>query len=226
MTPHRELIDAGGLRAAIENACPDSDIEFLEARGAFDGQLAWLRRGERSVGIMPFRNETKFRVTYLLRTMHLRRVFTPDLAVVLGSAATWLGGATAREFATAWPFADFVAIADAFESGDRIECAWQSRLVHDPGRHGEFIPAAMNEPRLRRMYPFTQMGWLSFRPTADEFHVPGPWVERVGDNRFKVCSISADRWHGEPIAECDAETAVRVCVAEMNRLGVPGPDEI
>jgi len=49
---------------------------------------------------------------------------------------------------------------------------------------------------------------------------------RVGDNWFKVCSVGADRWHGEPIAKCDAETAVRVCVAEMDRLGVPGPDEI
>jgi hypothetical protein len=218
-------IDVDGLRAALETACPDCEIEAHDMPG---GPVVRLRRGERVAEVFLHRQGAAFRVSYLVGEAPLRRARTPELAVAIGSATTWLGGATPREFAAAWPFADFVAIADAFERGDRIERAWQSALVHDPFRLTDFIAAAMKEPRLRSMYPFVQMGWMSFRPTADEFLVPGPWVLGLGqdDGRFKVCSEHGDRWHGEPIAVCDAETAVRLCVAEMDRLGVPRPEEL
>ncbi|MFC9435729.1 DUF6193 family natural product biosynthesis protein [Nocardia sp. NPDC057030] len=92
------------------------------------------------------------------------------------------------------------------------------------GQHGlgEFIEAAMREPRLRRMYPFTSMWWMSFRPTADEYRVPGPWVRSAGDGRFTVV---ADR-RVEPDITYDAAEAVRVCLAEMDRLGVPSHEEL
>ncbi|MEV6602970.1 DUF6193 family natural product biosynthesis protein [Kutzneria sp. NPDC051319] len=220
-----DLIDVDGLRAALEHACPDCEIKAWDNRG---GPKVEARRGERAASVFWHREKSAFRVSYLVGKAILRHARTPDLGVATASAATWLGGATSREFAAAWPFADFVAIADAFERGDRIERMWQSALVHDSFRLEGFIPVAMNEPRLRCMYPFVQMGWLSFRPTADEFHVPGPWVLGLGqdDGQFKVCSGSGDRWHGEPIAICDAETAVRLCVTEMDRLGVPRPEDL
>lgn len=215
-------IDVDGLRAALENACPDSEIESRDWPG---GPAVVLRRGDRGAEVFWHREESVFRVRYSWPRMFMNRVRRTDLAEAAGSAATWLSGATPREFAAAWPFADFVDVADAFEGGDRIEYRWQVFRAH-PGHHGALIPAAMNEPRLRCMFPFTSMGWLGVRPTADEFMVPGPWVYKNGDGRFKVCSGSRDRWFGEPLAVCDAEAAIRVFVAEMDRLGIPRPGDL
>lgn len=219
---HQDLLGAGGLRAVLENVCPDSDIEMYPAPGLFDGFGAQVRRGDRAVRLQPLRDEQRCSITFSWRDSSLRRVCRTDLAEIAGSAATWLGGATPAEFALRWPFADFVAIAEAFERGDRIEQAWQSHRVHDRSRHGRFVEAAMREPLLRRMFPFTSMFWMSFRPTADEYTVPGPWVRPAGNGRF---TVEEDR-REEPTVDYDAETAVRVVLKEMDRLGIPGPDEV
>ncbi|MBE8521702.1 hypothetical protein ILP97_30140 [Amycolatopsis sp. H6(2020)] len=183
-SPYQDLVDAGGLGAVLRAACPGCDLRLLEAPGAFGGFWARVGKHDRAVTVLPLVRERLFRVRHILRGTHLSRLATTDLTEVTGSAAAWLGGATARELAAAWPFADFADIADAFESGDRIEFAWQLFRASDDRGLGEFVEAAMREPRLRRMYPFTSMSWMSFRPTADEY-----------------------------------EAAVRVCLAEMDRLG-------
>jgi len=218
-SPNQDLTDAGGLRAVIESACPDCEIELREFPG---GHEAMASRGDRAVRVFQVRDKRLFWLSYRLRTTFLNRVSTTDLAVCTGSLATWLGGATPREFAAAWPFAGFVDVADAYESGDRTELAWQRFRLHDRFRLDEFVEAAAAEPRLRRMFPFTSMFWMSFRPTAEEYTVPGPWVRGLGDGRF---TVGEDRY-AEPDITYAAVEAVRVCLAEMDRLGVPGPAEI
>ena len=219
--PYQDLVDAGGLEAVLQAACPDCDIDMREAPGAFGGFVATVSRGDRAVSVMPRRDERLFRVRHMLRGTYLSWLSTAQLAEVTGSAASWLGGATARELAAAWPFADFVDVADAYEGGDRTEFMWQVYRRSKEFGLGEFIEAAMREPRLRRMHPFKSMFWMSFRPTAEEYWVPGPWVRPAGDGRFTVVG---DRL-GEPDITYDAAEAVRVCLAEMDRLGVPSPEE-
>lgn len=85
-----------------------------------------------------------------------------------------------------WPFADFVDVADAYASGDRIEFQWQVYRAHKEFDLALFVEAAMREQRLRRMYPFRSMFWMSFRPTSAEYWVPGPWVRSAGEGRFTV----------------------------------------
>ncbi|MFJ8960804.1 DUF6193 family natural product biosynthesis protein [Lentzea sp. NPDC102401] len=179
-------------------------------------------KGDRAVHVTPVAAERLFYVRHQLREKYLSRVTTTELAAVTGSAAAWLGGATPRELAAAWPFADFVDVADAYESGDRTELSWQQYRANKTDGLGEFVEAAMREPRLRRMYPFKSMWWMSFRPTADEYWVPGPWVRPAGDGRFTV----AESRQVEPEVTYDAAEAVRVCLAEMDRLGVPSPEEL
>ncbi|WIX98148.1 DUF6193 family natural product biosynthesis protein [Amycolatopsis mongoliensis] len=219
--PYQDLVDAGGLEAVLRAACPDCEIDMRDARGAFGGFAATMSRRDRAVYVMPRRGERLFRVRHMLRGTYLSRLSTVELAEVTGSAASWLGGATARELVAAWPFADFVDVADAFESGDRTEFMWQVYRAYKVSGLGEFIEAAMREPRLRRMYPFTSMFWMSFRPTADEYRVPGPWVRSAGDGRVTVVG---DRRVDPDVIYVAAE-AVRVCLAEMDRLGVPSPEE-
>jgi hypothetical protein len=179
-------------------------------------------KGERAVDVTPARGERLFYVRHKLREMYLSRVTTTELAEVTGSAAAWLGGATARELAAAWPFARFVDVADAYESGDRTELSWQRYRANKKDGLGEFAEAAMREPRLRRMYPFKSMWWMSFRPTADEYWVPGPWVRPAGDGRFTV----AGSRQVEPEITYAAAEAVRVRLAGMKRLGVPSPEDL
>ncbi|MET9626779.1 DUF6193 family natural product biosynthesis protein [Lentzea sp. NPDC006480] len=219
---YQDLVDAGGLRAVLEATCPGCEIEMLEARGAFGGFVAIATKDDRAVKVLPVVRERLFYVRHKLRGMYLSFLFTTELAEVTGSAATWLGGATPRELAAAWPFADFVDVADAYESGDRIELRWQMFRAHDNHGLSEFIEAAMREPRLRRMFPFTSMYWMSFRPTADEYRVPGPWVRSVGDGRFTV----TENRRVEADVTYDAAEAVRVCMTEMDRLGIPSPEDL
>jgi hypothetical protein len=80
-----------------------------------------VTRNDRTVWVLPVVRDRQFLVRHELRATYLSWLRTTELTEVTGSAATWLGGATARELAAAWPFADFV---DAYESGDRIELKW------------------------------------------------------------------------------------------------------
>ncbi|MEV6238001.1 DUF6193 family natural product biosynthesis protein [Lentzea sp. NPDC051838] len=217
---YQDLVDAGGLRSVLEAACPGGEVEMFDAPGAFGGFVAIVTKNDRAVKVLPRVGERQFLVRHKLRGMHLSFLLTTDLTEVVGSAATWLGGATPRELAAAWPFADFVDVADAFESGDRIELAWQLKRAQKNELH-EFVDAAMREPRLRSMFPFRSLYWMGFRPTADEYPVPGPWVRATDGGRFTV----ADNRRLEPNIPYDAEEAVRVCVAEMDRLGVPSRDD-
>ncbi|MEU7139696.1 DUF6193 family natural product biosynthesis protein [Nocardia sp. NPDC046473] len=221
---YQDLVDAGGLGAVLQAACPDCDINMNDAQGAFGGFVATASLHDRAVYVIPLVGKRLFRVRHKVRAAYLSALATTDLAEVTGSAAAWLGGATARELAAAWPFADFVDVADAYDSGDRIEFQWQlyRAQTYKKDDLAEFIEAAMLEPRLRRMFPFRSLYWMSFRPTADEYRVPGPWVRSAGDGRFTVVP---DR-RVEPDIAYDAAEAARVCVAEMDRLGVPSPEEL
>ncbi|MFC0434784.1 DUF6193 family natural product biosynthesis protein [Kutzneria buriramensis] len=219
---HQDLLDAGGLGAALEARCPDAEIEMYPGAGLFDGFGAKVRQGDRGVRIQPLRGEDRCSISYSLRGHSMHHVYRTVFAEIIDSAATWLGGATPEEFAQAWPFAGFVDVAAAFESGDRIELAWQHFRLSGPFELGAFVEAAMREPRLRRMCPFTSMWWMSFRPTADEYLVPGPWVRSAHNGRYTVVVNRRE----EPTIDHDAETAVRLVLAEMDRIGVPGPDEI
>ncbi|MDX8144905.1 DUF6193 family natural product biosynthesis protein [Lentzea sp. BCCO 10_0061] len=219
---YQDVVDAGGLTAVLQAACPGCDIDLRDSRGAFGGFVVTASKGDRAVRVTPVAGERLFDLRHKVREMHLSRVATTELAEVIGSTAAWLGGATARELAAAWPFADFVDVADAYESGDRTELSWQQYRANRTDGLGEFVEAAMREPRLRRMYPFKSMWWMSFRPTADEYWVPGPWVRSVAGGRFTV----AENRQVEPEITYDAAEAVRMCLAEMTRLGVPSPEEL
>ncbi|MEV6602969.1 DUF6193 family natural product biosynthesis protein [Kutzneria sp. NPDC051319] len=213
------MIDVDGLRAALEHTCPDGEIEAWDNPG---GPKVEVRRGERAASVFWHREKSVFWVSYRLSRGFMNRAARTDLAEVTGSAATWLGGATAREFAVVWPFADFVDVADAYESGDRIEYCWQLFRAHPRFGLDQFIDAAMREPRLRQMFPFTSMWWMSFRPTAEEFRVPGPWVRAADNGRY---TIVENRPVETDIDYSPAE-AVQVFVTEMDRLGVPRPEDL
>lgn len=221
-SPYQDLVDAGGLEAVLRAACPDCDIVLGDNPGAFGGFVATVTKQDRAVHVIPLLDKRLFYVRHKLHGMYLSWPSTTELAEVTGSAATWLGGATPRELAAAWPFADFVDVADAYESGDRIELQWQIFRASKGHRHSGFIVAAMEEPRLRRMFPSVSVSGMSFRQISGEYRVSGPWVQAVGNGRYTV----TEDGQVKPGLTYDAAEAVQVCVAEMDRLGVPSPEDL
>ncbi|WP_132117213.1 hypothetical protein [Actinocrispum wychmicini] len=129
-----------------------------DAPGAFGGFVATVSRGDRAVYVIPARGKRLFRVRHKLRGTYLSWLATTELAEVAGSAAAWLGGATVRELAVAWPFADFVDIADAYESGDRIEFQWQVYRAYKKSDLGAFIKAAADCGRVPGARPVGAVG--------------------------------------------------------------------
>ncbi|WP_326948562.1 DUF6193 family natural product biosynthesis protein [Amycolatopsis sp. NBC_01307] len=210
--PFQELADAGGLEAVLRAACPGCDIEMSDAPGAFGGFTAKVSKGDRAVHVIPVAYRRLFRVRHQVRGQDLSRLSTTRLAEVTGATAVWLSGATARELAAAWPFADFVAVADAYESGDPIELKWQLYRAHDQDGLGGFVEAAMREPRLRRMYPVKSVDTMSFQPTTAWSRSPGPWVRPAGGGRFEIVEPRGE----DPAVTYDAAEAVRVCVAALD----------
>lgn len=78
----------------------------------------------------------------------------------------------------------------------------------------------MREPRLRSLYPFTSHWWMSFRVSPDACRLDGPWVRALGGGRFSVTGV---RYPDRVDVDYDVTEAVRVCVAELDRLGIPSP---
>ncbi|WP_394616643.1 hypothetical protein JNUCC0626_44585 [Lentzea sp. JNUCC 0626] len=119
---YQDLVNAGGLEAVLRQACPGSDNDLRDARGAFGGQVATVSRGDRAVSVLPWHEQRRFYLRHILNGTHLSYLTTIDLAEVTSCTAVWLGGATPRELAVTWPFADFVEVADAYASGDGPCC--------------------------------------------------------------------------------------------------------
>lgn len=70
-SPYQDLVDADGLEAVLQAACPDCDIDMRDARGAFGGFVATVRKGDRAVYVIPLRGKRLFRVRHKLRETYL-----------------------------------------------------------------------------------------------------------------------------------------------------------
>ncbi|MGW6448730.1 DUF6193 family natural product biosynthesis protein [Lentzea sp. NPDC055074] len=219
-SPYQDVADAGGLEIVLRGACPGGVVEVEVFPGCYNATVA---QGDRSVDVSLLRREREFSVKHRLRGVWLSRVTTTDLAEFTGWVAMWLGGATARELAVTWPSADFVAVADALESGDEVELRWQQCRAINMNGLGEFVASVMREPRLRPLYPFMSHWWMSFKVAPTAYRMGGPWVRALGGGRFSVTEV---RYPDRVDVEYDAADAVRVCVAELERLGVLSPEEL
>lgn len=89
------------------------------------------------------------------------------------------------------PFVEFSPWPEACERGEVVEYARQ-RYVSNPQQAPQltalhsFLAAAIHEPRLRALYPFTSMGKLGLRPTVRPEGSIGLSVQPLGDGRYRV----------------------------------------
>jgi hypothetical protein len=57
---YQDPVDAGGLKAVLQAACPGCDIEMRDARGAFGGFVAAVSRHDRVVTVLPLTDKRLF----------------------------------------------------------------------------------------------------------------------------------------------------------------------
>ncbi|BEL06214.1 hypothetical protein Q0Z83_044050 [Actinoplanes sichuanensis] len=123
----------------------------------------------------------------------------PDLAVAADAAHAWLAGARPPDVAATRPFLGSVALATARERGDHREAGWlrlyeNHREERVETRLQPFVALAFQEPRLRRLHPYTSVWTLRFSttstwpysgsyPTVTPTTTPGRYVVKTSDGR-------------------------------------------
>jgi len=179
------------LRSEFDQAGYDLDV-LLPAAPGWRDVGAVVRNEDRNVDVVMGSQERVFTMQFWApHGLHLASGSTSELAAVGGSIHLWLGGALLRDLNAAWPFVQFSPWAEACERGKGIEYTWQRYVTnaqhapHLTALHS-FLAAAIREPRLRALYPFTSIGTLGFRPTVHHKRSIGLWVQPLGDGRYRV----------------------------------------
>jgi len=104
------------------------------------------------------------------------------------------------------------------QPGKNSEQVWQS-FRDAPDRAGElaglqaFCAAALDEPRLRELYPFTSSYLLGFRRTVDYTPGVGVWVQPVGGNRYQVRGPELREY-----GEADAAGSVKMVLSALDHI--------
>ncbi|WP_433261323.1 DUF6193 family natural product biosynthesis protein [Actinosynnema sp. CS-041913] len=179
---------------------------------------AVVRHEDRRVDVGMGIQERVFLMRFRVHDVELASGTTSDLAAVAGSIATWTGGALVRDLSAAWPFAQFSPWSEAYERGEGIEWRWQRYVGHrglPPHLTAlrPFLVAAMGQPRLRALYPFTSMYTLGFRPTIRYVESDGPWVQSLDDGRFRVRGRG-----GKEVGVDDADHSVTLALAVLDTI--------
>jgi hypothetical protein len=82
----------------------------------------------------------------------------------------------------------FDALAEAHERGDAPRAAWQ--MLRDSPELADLHPlidAAMTDPRLRTLFPYTSLDALQLsRCTGYPYTTDLPYVKPLGEGRFRV----------------------------------------
>ncbi|MET8845923.1 DUF6193 family natural product biosynthesis protein [Amycolatopsis sp. NPDC004625] len=173
-------IDAEGTLLAVFRSLlgPDVPLEELES---WPGRNVVLRSPERSVDVSLGSAERVFLLQFWLRGAHVASGRTADLAAAAQAARDWAAGATTAAMSAGWPFAEFGAWAQACERGEGIDFTWRqfhARRDEVPQLRplSRFIELAVDEPRLRALFPFTSHAMLGFRRTPGRGPALGVWV--------------------------------------------------
>jgi hypothetical protein len=184
--------------------------------------LAWwsgVERGSRMAQVAATAEERGF--TFSLWGGGVERIYgyTNDLHQVAATIADWLGDEQLNGTAISarHPFLEQSPLDAADERGEAVEYLWQ-RLLDAPPFDGmvPLVEAAAEEPRLRRLPPWTSFDRLSFSrgigmEGSEEFPYAAP-----RDGCFRVWRPSVDEYLPEReedlLGEGDAARAVGLLV--------------
>ncbi|MFB9906995.1 DUF6193 family natural product biosynthesis protein [Allokutzneria oryzae] len=205
-----ELVEAADLSAALlrQSAVDGRELTLepdqhphsarvLSARGTVEVDLATRERS--------------FQLSLWSRGVNLARGDTADITEVVGICRAWEAGACLADLRAAWPLLSYTELAEAHERGDAVEVKWRMLLENGDPHLRPLIEAALTEPRLRELFPFTSRRALLFsRCTGYPYLSVPPVVLPLGAGRYRV--VGPD---DTVLGEDDAAGAVAVAVAAL-----------
>ncbi|MFC8176237.1 DUF6193 family natural product biosynthesis protein [Streptomyces sp. NPDC057325] len=217
---HPDLAAAGSLAAALSLAAArqgldlgvvlSNDSDPPRAAGvastAPDREPCWIFMGSES---------RWFNINGSHQGVRLLSGSTSDLSALVRAAAGWRNGAGLREIQGDAAFIEVSELAEAHERGPAEAVTVQWRLLleglrQDADRLGlarqtlALAEVASAEPRLRQLYPLTSHWSLHFTTcTGFPYSWDVPFVDPLGDGRYRVCGPS----RGTVIGEADTAAA-------------------
>jgi hypothetical protein len=215
-------VSRAGLSVALQ-AELDAIGSHVQVSWPLAPRAYWSRAAhkERIAQVSSAAEERAFEVSLSAEGVTYLDGWTAELSEIAATLDAWFvdprpGG---DEMAKRFPFLVYDAYARVYELGGAIEYAWLQLLERDDlpadALH-RLIELASEEPKLRRLFPFTSFDLLCFSrwvgwPFSDDLPYAAP---RGG-------SFRVHRPCGDVICEGDASRAVELLVA-----GLPEPLEV
>lgn len=188
-TLYPDLARAGSLQAAVQddfdrsgrrlNALPAPGWRYVGAR---------IENDQRHTSILIGIQERVFLIEFWAQGVMMAQGKTVELHEATEAAYVWHTGSSLCDLRAAWPFVHFGPLAEAHERGDAPQAKWQ--ILRDAPRLPELHPlidAAMAEPRLRDLFPYTSHDTLHLsRCTGYPYTTDLPYVKPLGGGRLQV----------------------------------------
>jgi Family of unknown function (DUF6193) len=201
-----ELVHAGQALEAIPERSPG--WRYVGAR---------VEDEQRQTSVLMGIQERVFLMEFWDQGVRMAWGNTDDLRAVTGAIVTWHAGSRVRDLGSAWPFVKFGPFAEAHERGEAAEHEWQQYYENTGqapqlSRLHSFIAAAIHEPRLRALLPFTSMGTLGFSRTVGyPYSDDCPWVTPTDDDCYVVQTHD-----GRELGTADAAGSVALVLAALD----------
>ncbi|MCX5558610.1 DUF6193 family natural product biosynthesis protein [Streptomyces sp. NBC_00038] len=168
-----DLIEAGGLAAALERSAADLGVPLILVPGRNEIPdsvgIATTAPGRLPLLVFPDADARGFHVIGRAREVDIVTGQVPELRDVVEAGALWAAGTPVPRMREALPSLLYDAIAEAHERGPAaaVEAQWDrlKELAADTPSFPEFgllLEAAHAEPRLRQLFPFTSHWTVAF----------------------------------------------------------------
>lgn len=168
-----DVIKAGGLAAAIEERAAKSDtpITVTQNPKPNSGSVAIVSSapGRSSLEVFTRTESRAFQVIGRSGGVEIVTGVTEELQEVMAVGAAWGAGTAVPRMREAFPFLQFVPVAEAHERGPAaaVTAQWEMLLAEASAtpQFPEFaavLEAAYVEPRLRSLFPFTSHWTVAF----------------------------------------------------------------
>ncbi|MFE9769850.1 DUF6193 family natural product biosynthesis protein [Streptomyces sp. NPDC005808] len=168
-----DLVEAGGLAAALERSAADLGVPLVLVPGRNEIPdavgIATTAPGRLPLLVFPRADARGFHVIGRAREVDIVTGGVPELRDVVEAGALWAAGTPVPQMRQALPSLLYDPIADAHERGPAaaVTAQWErlKELAADTPTFPEFglvVEAAHAEPRLRQLFPFTSHWTVAF----------------------------------------------------------------
>ncbi|MEU8703181.1 MULTISPECIES: DUF6193 family natural product biosynthesis protein [unclassified Streptomyces] len=219
-----DVIKAGGLAAALEEGAAKSDITITVTQNPEQNSgsvtISSDAPGRSPLEVFPRVESRAFQVIGRSAGVHIVTGVTEDLREIVAVGAAWGAGTAVPRMREAFPFLQFVPVAEAHERGPAAAVAAQWEMLRDEAsatpKFPEFaavLEAAYAEPRLRSLFPFTSHWTVAFSSrTGRPYRCEVAIAPQYGGGPYLVLRYPNTGVHGQTAT---AAQAVALALAHL-----------